>query len=417
MSGAFSPGELRQEQVASLCEGRAARDSRANKSTARGGPLSSASRAFRGESGATRRARRSTRTAAASCSILARTTGTAARERIRGTWWVRYNWQARGPRFARIQRFVAIAQRASGAAIAERGDRRVRHVGRGHGRHGGNSWASRRRRTRQVRLRGSATRRTRSTRFARGFQYADATLYQDPRTGRRLAHARQPDQRASARCSSPTTAATSCGRDAQLFQTPNREAPAVFYANARRWTSGCDGPRRRRRTRGDRAAGLLQLRGSQTRSRRSRARQRAIRSPRSPARIAVASSLHPAQPALHRRRLAPPPFVYMADRWTPSDNASSAPLFIDPAVAAACASWHDSWRLDNATSPFSQRANLILQQPTPPHRSSAPPSKLASTPSSPRARTSWPGGCGASRREGRRCRAPRPRRRAARRRR
>jgi hypothetical protein len=52
------------------------------------------------------------------------------------------------------------------------------------------------------------------------------------------------------------------------------------------------------------------------------------------------------------------PFIYMADRWEPGTPAFGTyvwlPLFIDPANASRVrVEWHASWRLDNATSPFS----------------------------------------------------------------
>ena len=54
------------------------------------------------------------------------------------------------------------------------------------------------------------------------------------------------------------------------------------------------------------------------------------------------------------------PFIYMADRWTPDNNVSFGtyvwlPLFIDPTnVSHVKVVWHASWRLDNATSPFTR---------------------------------------------------------------
>ena len=52
------------------------------------------------------------------------------------------------------------------------------------------------------------------------------------------------------------------------------------------------------------------------------------------------------------------PFIYMADRWTPNDATAFGtyvwlPLFIDPRNASRVrVTWHEAWRLDNATSPF-----------------------------------------------------------------
>ena len=80
-----------------------------------------------------------------------------------------------------------------------------------------------------------------------GYQYADATLFQDPRTGKAYVYwrTRVNPQNTGFRAMQLTDDCRDVvpSSDAQLFQTPNREAPAVFYANARfyLWTSGCDG--------------------------------------------------------------------------------------------------------------------------------------------------------------------------------
>ena len=59
-------------------------------------------------------------------------------------------------------------------------------------------------------------------------------------------------------------------------------------------------------------------------------------------------------------------FIYIADRWTPSDPHSFGtsvwlPLFIDPNDATkARVVWHAAWRLDNATSPFYDRESQTV---------------------------------------------------------
>lgn len=62
-----------------------------------------------------------------------------------------------------------------------------------------------------------------------------------------------------------------------------------------------------------------------------------------------------ADAAVDASKLAP--FIYMADRWEPGTQAFGSyvwlPLFIDPAnVSRVRVEWHDSWTLENATSPF-----------------------------------------------------------------
>ena len=55
-----------------------------------------------------------------------------------------------------------------------------------------------------------------------------------------------------------------------------------------------------------------------------------------------------------------PQFIYMADRWTPNLDPQGLfgtyvwlPLFIDPKNSSRVrVVWHESWRLDNVTSPF-----------------------------------------------------------------
>ena len=83
-----------------------------------------------------------------------------------------------------------------------------------------------------------------------GYQYADATLFQDPRPGgdrrtyvywRTRVNSRHTGFRAMELTSDCTGIRPET--DTQLFQTPNREAPAAFFARGRYylWTSGTMG--------------------------------------------------------------------------------------------------------------------------------------------------------------------------------
>ncbi len=210
-----------------------------------------------------------------------------------------------------------------------------------------------------------------------GYQYADATLFQDPRTGKAYVYwrTRVNPQNTGFRAMQLTDDCRDVvpSSDAQLFQTPNREAPAVFYANARfyLWTSGCDGwaPTTTHVYTATEPLGCFNCSGLNN----SKGWLIGWEPPPIPEPGAPGNQ-KPAQPGVWAyesqstfvlpnplytagSRLAP--FVYMADRWTPSDNASFGtyvwlPLFIDPANASRVrVVWHESWRLDNATSPFS----------------------------------------------------------------
>ena len=155
-----------------------------------------------------------------------------------------------------------------------------------------------------------------------GYQYADATLFQDPRTGKAYVYwrTRVNPQNTGFRAMQLTSDCRDVvpSSDAQLFQTPNREAPAIFYANARfyLWTSGCDGwaPTTTHVYTATEPLGCFNCSGLNN----SKGwligwepppipapRPRGTRSPRSPASGRTAAEhLRPAEPDLHRR-LAP----------------------------------------------------------------------------------------------------------------
>ena len=80
-----------------------------------------------------------------------------------------------------------------------------------------------------------------------GYQFADATLFTDPTSGRSYVYwrTRVNPQNTGFRGMELTDDCLDVRSesDTQLFQSPNREAPAVFHANGRfyLWTSGTDG--------------------------------------------------------------------------------------------------------------------------------------------------------------------------------
>ena len=80
-----------------------------------------------------------------------------------------------------------------------------------------------------------------------GYQYADATLFQDPKSNKTYVYwrSRVNPQNTGFRAMELTDDCLSIvpESDTQLFTSANREAPAMFYANEQYylWTSGCDG--------------------------------------------------------------------------------------------------------------------------------------------------------------------------------
>ena len=209
-----------------------------------------------------------------------------------------------------------------------------------------------------------------------GYQYGDATLFQDPRTGRAYVYwrTRVNPQHTGFRGMELTEDCTDVrpGSDTQLFVTPNREAPAVFFANERfyLWLSGCKGwaPTATYLYTAPTALGCFNCSGLNN----SKGwlvgwqpppipepGQPGNRKRKRPAAWAFGSqSTYVLANPLYREGSALAPFVYMADRWTPRNNVSFGtyvwlPLFIDPQNASRVrVLWRASWRLDNATSPF-----------------------------------------------------------------
>jgi len=215
-----------------------------------------------------------------------------------------------------------------------------------------------------------------------GYQYADATLFVDPRPGegkktyvywRTRVNAEHTGFRAMQLTDDCLGVLPSS--DTQLFQTPNREAPAVFFARERfyLWTSGTMGwaPTTMHLYTADEPLGAFNRSGFTT----SKGWRVGWQPPPIP-NPGDAGNRQPAQPGIwafgsqSTYSLANPqyragskhlaPFIYMADRWTPDDRNGSfgtyvwLPLFIDPANASRVrVVWHAAWRLDNATSPFS----------------------------------------------------------------
>jgi hypothetical protein len=209
-----------------------------------------------------------------------------------------------------------------------------------------------------------------------GYQYADATLFQDPVSSKTFVYwrTRVDPQNTGFRAMELIDDCTKVKpeTDTQLFQSSHREAPAMFFANHQYylWTSGTDGwaPTNIHLYTADRPLGAFNRSGlNNSRGWLIGWQPPPIPDPGSP------GNQRPEQPGIWAfgsqstyilpnpkysagSRLAP--FIYMADRWTPSDNVSFGtyvwlPLFIDPRNDSRVqVIWHDSWRLDNATSPF-----------------------------------------------------------------
>ncbi|KAL1503618.1 hypothetical protein AB1Y20_012095 [Prymnesium parvum] len=209
-----------------------------------------------------------------------------------------------------------------------------------------------------------------------GYQYADATLFEDPRTGRAYVYwrTRVNPQNTGFRAMELTSdcLAVRPESDTQLFQTANREAPAVFYANDRfyLWTSGTRGwePTTTHLYTADAPLGCFNCSGLNNSlgwligwqpPPIPEPGQPGNQKPDQPGEWAFGSqSTYILQNPLYKSGSSLAPFVYIADRWTPTNTTSFGtyvwlPLFIDPRNASRVrVVWCESWRLDNITSPF-----------------------------------------------------------------
>ena len=212
-----------------------------------------------------------------------------------------------------------------------------------------------------------------------GYQFADATLFQDPASSRAFVYwrTRVNSHHTGFRAMELTDDCTNVRResDHQLFQTANREAPAVFHARGQYylWASGTAGwsPTTTHLYTADSPLGAFNRSGLNN----SRGwlvgwdpppipepgQHGNRRADGQPGEWAFGSQStfilpNPLFDEVLHPTLAP--FIYMADRWTPDDLYSMGtyvwlPLWIDPKNASRVrVEWHDSWRLDNATSPF-----------------------------------------------------------------
>ena len=211
-----------------------------------------------------------------------------------------------------------------------------------------------------------------------GYQYADATLFQDPRTAKTYIYWRTRDNKQDTgfRAMELTDDCLDVKHesDTQLFQSSNREAPAAFFANEQYylWTSGTNGwsPTTMHLYTSVRPLGAFNASGlNNSQGWLIGWQPSPIPDPGQP------GNQQPEQPGvwsfgsqstyiLPNPKYSPgsdlAPFIYMADRWTPDNNVSFGtyvwlPLFIDPTnVSHVKVVWHASWRLDNATSPFTR---------------------------------------------------------------
>ena len=167
--------------------------------------------------------------------------------------------------------------------------------------------------------------------------------------------------------------------DSQLFQTPNREAPAAFFYDEYNgsapyylWTSGTDGWRPctmhlytaasplgdfNRSGLNDSQGWLIGWQPTPIPPPEAPGNRKTDGQPGEWA-FGSQSTYILRNPRYISSRL--PQFIYMADRWTPSLDEKGLfgtyvwlPLFIDPKNSSRVrVVWHDAWRLDNVTSPF-----------------------------------------------------------------
>lgn len=219
-----------------------------------------------------------------------------------------------------------------------------------------------------------------------GYQYADATLFEDPRLRGRDHYVywrtRVNPQQTGFRALKLTDDCTGIRpeSDSQLFQTPNREAPAAFFYDEYNgsapyylWTSGTDGWRPCTMHLYTAASPL----GDFNRSGLNNSQgwligwqPTPIPPPEAPGNRKTdgqpgewafgSQSTYILRNPRYIKGSRLPQFIYMADRWTPSLDEKGLfgtyvwlPLFIDPKNSSRVrVVWHDAWRLDNVTSPF-----------------------------------------------------------------
>ena len=208
-----------------------------------------------------------------------------------------------------------------------------------------------------------------------GYQYADATLFQDPKTGKTFVYwrTRVNPHHSGFRAMelTPDCLGVMPESDTQLFITPNREAPAVFFAHNQYylWTSGTMGwaPTTMHLYTADTPLGAFNASGlNNSKGWLVGWQPPPIPNPGDPGNKAPdqpgvwafgSQSTYILPNPLYRKGSRLAPFVYMADRWKPDDESFGTyvwlPLFIDPMNSSRVrVVWYDTWRLDNATSPF-----------------------------------------------------------------
>ena len=259
-----------------------------------------------------------------------------------------------------------------------------------------------------------------------GYQYADATLFQDPTSSKTFVYwrTRVNAQHTGFRAmeltddcrdvvpasdhqlvrvwrsnSVPHIRPLRCQRpvfDPRLeqFQSPNREAPAVFFARGQYylWASGTDGwaPTTMHLYTADSPLGAFNRSGlNNSRGWLIGWQPTPIPAPGQP------GNTKPDQPGVwafgsqstyilpnpqHKEGSKLAPFIYIADRWTPNDVYSMGsyvwlPLWIDPKNSSRVrVVWHESWRLDNATSsPFADGTSVGASPPAPSAAATAVP--------------------------------------------
>eukprot|EP00322_Chrysochromulina_rotalis_P019487 CAMPEP_0115829012 /NCGR_PEP_ID=MMETSP0287-20121206/876_1 /TAXON_ID=412157 /ORGANISM="Chrysochromulina rotalis, Strain UIO044" /LENGTH=373 /DNA_ID=CAMNT_0003282259 /DNA_START=56 /DNA_END=1178 /DNA_ORIENTATION=+ len=218
-----------------------------------------------------------------------------------------------------------------------------------------------------------------------GYQYADATLFQDPVSLRTYVYwrTRINPQRTGFRAMELTGDCLDVvpASDTRLLETANREAPAVFYANGLYylWTSGTNGwnPSTVHLYTASHPLGPFNQSGVNT----SRGWLVGLQPPPIP-NPGELGNRAPAQPGEwsfasqstfvlpnpeYVDRSSTPPFIYMADRWTPSNGTHFGtyvwlPLFIDPSnYSRLQVVWRDEWRLDEELSPFTSHVWHVVE--------------------------------------------------------
>ena len=212
------------------------------------------------------------------------------------------------------------------------------------------------------------------------YMYADATLFQDPVSGRAFVYfrtqvfARRAAQNTGFHAMELTRDCTGVRpqTDTRLFQSPFREAPAVFHHAGRYhlWLSGCNGwqPTAMYLYAADHPLGPFNV--TQLDRPMPNPGETGNVAPQQPGKWAFDSQSTFILPnPQYRPGSGRAQFVYLGDRWDTQHVDFGRyvwlPLFVDPRNSSRVrVTWHDEWRLDESLSPFEDASASVVEPTT-----------------------------------------------------